>query len=223
MKPPSYPRILTNADWQKRKGKIAKLAGKTGIGSRMDAAKEAFDNVNWSQFDLAAHLPKGKPSSRAQIEKLYATAVRQLPKVKEVDKVSHELARVSLTTAMEWRKSKRIPSSARKQAEAIHNAAMQFNRQVAVDIVEAKLAKQRSELEQLVHRVNKQSKLSSDSAEDFLQLCARRPDREDYVRALRRHIDTDIGRPPIRFNDVEICKQAFAVFGKGQLANVKLS
>jgi hypothetical protein len=43
-----YPKILTNDDWQKKKGKIAKIAGETGIGALMKKFEAEHKKADFS-------------------------------------------------------------------------------------------------------------------------------------------------------------------------------
>lgn len=52
-----YPAILTNKDWQKKKGLLGKMAGETGVGDAMDALQKSYEKVNWKIFDPGAALP----------------------------------------------------------------------------------------------------------------------------------------------------------------------
>jgi hypothetical protein len=42
-----YPKILTDADWQKQKGIVAKMVGETGMGAAMQKCKAVYDTINW--------------------------------------------------------------------------------------------------------------------------------------------------------------------------------
>src|SRR5947208_3122160 len=50
-----YPKILTDADWQANKGKIAKIAGETGIGALMKKCEAAHKKVEWFNKYQAAN------------------------------------------------------------------------------------------------------------------------------------------------------------------------
>src|SRR5260221_5633672 len=51
--------ILTETEWNKNKGAIAKLAGETGIGALMKQVKKDYDAVHWGFFDVQRALKSG--------------------------------------------------------------------------------------------------------------------------------------------------------------------
>src|SRR5258708_2127467 len=54
---PKIPPILTETEWNKNKGAMAKLAGETGIGALMTQVKKDYDAVHWGFFDVHRVLP----------------------------------------------------------------------------------------------------------------------------------------------------------------------
>ena len=50
MADPTWPAILTDGNWQKNKGAISKLVGKTGVGEAMTAAKSLFDKIEFTKM-----------------------------------------------------------------------------------------------------------------------------------------------------------------------------
>src|SRR5665213_2142073 len=52
MSTPTIPAILTDANWQKEKGVVAKLVKReTGIGELMKQLATAYGTVDWTKFD----------------------------------------------------------------------------------------------------------------------------------------------------------------------------
>ena len=49
---PTYPVILTQADWNKKKGLFAKMAGETGLGALMLQTETLYKAVDWNKFDV---------------------------------------------------------------------------------------------------------------------------------------------------------------------------
>jgi len=122
---PEYPKILTNADWQKKKGNIAKMAGETGVGAAMDEAKAAYDDVKWIKFSRESlrgkqYTPETIEQARQEARDEYQRAIEPLrAKVKKVRDLASGAAE-------KWKKSKTIPKSSRAHAEEVANAADQF-------------------------------------------------------------------------------------------------
>jgi hypothetical protein len=122
---PTWPVILTNNDWQKKKGNIAKIAGKSGVGEAMTAADKAFKKINWPEFDARNILPAQRDVDRLQAKKkalpgLHKTTVE--PARVELKKLRDQAAKV----AGEWKKNKLMPASSAKHAELVAKAADQL-------------------------------------------------------------------------------------------------
>ena len=122
-----WPEVLTNTNWQKKKGALAKMAGKTDIGATMTAAKAEFDKLDWNKLDTA-QMPTADRKSVPKIQeakKAAMTHVTQViegkvrPKVKEIK----ELAADAQT---EWAKSKLVPKASADHAKLVSTKADQY-------------------------------------------------------------------------------------------------
>jgi hypothetical protein len=123
---PTWPAILTNQDWQKKKGTIAKVAGKTGIGEQMTKAQKAFAKINWKAFDAREISPQDRDVDKIMKAKqnamqLYKTTVE--PARNELKK----LRDMSKKLSDEWKKKTAIPSSATKHALEVAKSADFFS------------------------------------------------------------------------------------------------
>lgn len=122
-----WPEVLTNTNWQKKKGALAKMAGKTDIGATMTAAKAEFDKIDWTKLEAAQmpvpdrkSIPKiqeAKKAAMAHVTQVIEGKVR--PKVKEIK----ELAADAQT---EWAKSKLIPKASADHAKLVSTKADQY-------------------------------------------------------------------------------------------------
>ena len=156
MKPPEYPKILTNKEWQKEKGIIAKLVGKTGVGEQMDKVANKFNAVEWAKFyaKLVCAKEKGVVATVHVDEKLqqakdeYRKSVeplrQELAKLKDVAKKAAEL----------FKKKTAVPKSSTKYAEEVAKAAEQFSAAVKDNgvyftTVEKEFLEERSRIERL--------------------------------------------------------------------------
>lgn len=127
--PIDYPEILTNKHWQKNKGLLAKAGGETGVGAQMDKVQAAFRAVDWTRFyaktvctkQNGVVLPGHVDAKLKDVASEYSGKVEALRK--EVDK----LAKLAADTAADWKKSKTIPSSSTKHAQAVADAAGFFH------------------------------------------------------------------------------------------------
>ena len=121
---PILPPILTNANWQKEKGVVAKVVKKeTGLGALMDSLGTAFNAVTWTKFDCKMALPSANVRSVEAVEKAIVDAKAEYAKVPAVQKAAYALRDKANATAAEWSKSKLIPSSSRKHVEEVAKAA----------------------------------------------------------------------------------------------------
>ncbi len=124
-KPIEYPKILTNADWQKNKGLVAKGAGETGIGVQMNKTEALFKKFDWKAFNAkiicqranGVFTPGHVDIKIKESVALYTKAVA--PVRVEVQK----LEKLASDTAVEWKKSKLIPSSSTKHVTNVATAA----------------------------------------------------------------------------------------------------
>jgi hypothetical protein len=115
---PVWPAVLTDKDWQKKKGPIAKLATKTGIGTKMTAVQKEFAKIKWEKFEASQIPPNQKHEAtilkyRQAAEDHYKTAVE--PVRTELLK----LADLAGKQALAWKKNRLIPSAVTKHAETV--------------------------------------------------------------------------------------------------------
>jgi hypothetical protein len=115
-----YPPILTDANWQKEKGVVAKVVKKeTGIGALMKTLKSTFDAVDWNKFDPYATLVNTSQRTPENIDKCFQVAKTEAAKLESIRKAAFALRDRAKTLAAEWAKSKIIPASSRKHLEAV--------------------------------------------------------------------------------------------------------
>ncbi|MCA1974297.1 MAG: hypothetical protein LDL44_15780 [Caenispirillum sp.] len=115
----SYPSVLTNKDWQKKKGPFAKMAGKTGLGDELTACEKAWGAVKWAAFDET----KVK-NDRTAIEGAWKAAQAEYKKsVEPLRKALQGVIATAQKTSAAFKKNKLIPSSATKAADDIGKAA----------------------------------------------------------------------------------------------------
>lgn len=75
---PAYPAVLTKANWDKKKGTIAKMAGATGVGAALDALKKAYDAVAWDKFEISKNRPSQSEFSLAKMEQMKKAALAEM-------------------------------------------------------------------------------------------------------------------------------------------------
>jgi len=124
-----YPVILTNADWQKKKGTIAKIAGETGLGALMkkceaEHKKQDFlnkflanNNVDWRTIPADKTREEFVNELEPQLFKKFKTAAEPMRKLLV------EIRDTAKKTAVAWKKKPLIPAASVKHVEAIAKAA----------------------------------------------------------------------------------------------------
>src|SRR4030095_6768860 len=125
---PTYPVILTQADWNKKKGIFAKAAGETGIGALMLQTETLYKAVDWNKFDVRKVLAGGATGSQAQNGYMdayneFAKKVKPLP-----DKIGDLEAKAGAVETT-FRNSKTIPASSAAHVGKIKAAAKLFEAQ----------------------------------------------------------------------------------------------
>lgn len=75
---PAYPAVLTKANWDKKKGTVAKMAGATGVGGALDALKKAYDAVDWKKFEIASNRPSQAEFSLAKMDQMKKAALDEM-------------------------------------------------------------------------------------------------------------------------------------------------
>lgn len=120
---PLWPAILTDKDWQKKKGTLAKMLGESGVGSAMTAAENSFGTIDFTQMEITRVLAKDRHSTE-NIEKGRSEAgdyyTKQVEPTRKLIKTVEDTAK---NAATKWKKNKLIPSSSSKHADAVAGAA----------------------------------------------------------------------------------------------------
>ncbi|HIP22036.1 MAG TPA: hypothetical protein EYG79_00325 [Rhodobacteraceae bacterium] len=115
----AYPATLTDKHWQKKKGSVAKIAGKTGIGSALKDTAKAFDKVDWEMLDVGKRLPIGAAGTIPVLDKIFAEAVAEYKSAVDGDlrKKLQNVKKLADDTAAKWVKKKGISKSSTKAAQ----------------------------------------------------------------------------------------------------------
>lgn len=118
----TYPPILTNGNWQKQKGLIAKVvAGETGIGAALTKLQAGFGAIDQSKLSAAGwgklHNPEEVDEALKQAKGYYTS------KVEPFRKQCFEVASLARKREEEFKKSSKIPASSRKHVGEIAQAA----------------------------------------------------------------------------------------------------
>jgi hypothetical protein len=118
---PALPAILTEADWNKHKGTIAKLAGETGIGAAMKDLKTAYDNIDPYAFSVSQAYP-----DEAAIDAAEKRMRDEASKVEVLRQKALTLSKLASTTETKFKANKLIPKSSTQHVQKIQAEIMKF-------------------------------------------------------------------------------------------------
>jgi hypothetical protein len=119
---PTWPPVLTNKDWQKKKGAFARMTGKTGIGEQMTKAERVFAKIDWKKFDAREILPQDRDIDKLEAAKKQALALYK-SQIEPARKELMALRELSRKQAETWKKAAAIPKSATQAATEVAKAA----------------------------------------------------------------------------------------------------
>lgn len=108
-----YPSTLTNKHWQAKKGNIAKMVGKTGVGEQLTKCEAAHKKISWTLFDARMN---GKLHSIQEVDDLLSKAKAEWGKVDGFRKELFKARDVLEESAKKFKANKLVPSSATKLA-----------------------------------------------------------------------------------------------------------
>ena len=182
-----WPELLTNANWQKKKGALAKMAGTTDIGATMTAAKAEFDKIDWTKLD-AAQMARGDRKSIPKIKEAKAAAMAHVTtviegKVRPKVKLIKDLA---LAAQADWAKSKIIPKASAEHAKLVATTADQY--WIALKGGSVAISKLLDEYDKLVATVERHQQDAKDkldpqikALEKALKDCLPKPSKANYL------------------------------------------
>lgn len=179
----TIPTILTDADWQKKKGVFAKMAGETGIGAAMKAVAVEWKKMDWQALDPVdgAWAKSGLKRTPKNYETLFAQAKAEYTKVAGVRTKVKTLADLAEKVEAKFKASKTIPSSSREHVGKIAKEADRFWIELkSIDkeweAEEKKIvAKYRKDLQNTADMFGKSMTSVFDKADKFVDLVKRTP------------------------------------------------
>ncbi|MCV2867515.1 hypothetical protein OEW28_02610 [Defluviimonas sp. WL0002] len=139
----NYPKALTNADWQKAKGKIGKLT-KTGLGDALTKAEAAFKKIDKSVLDPSSNPLKTMDELQDAVDrakKHYAATV--VPFAKELDNVikAAKDAESKLGKAIGGKDAAKAAAAVQKEAEWLRVGCKSLDLEKPVEKVKADIQK----------------------------------------------------------------------------------
>jgi hypothetical protein len=140
-----YPKTLTQADWDKKKGLLARTKP-TGIGKALSSLQRMHNAVNWG--DLAPKWTTGVPTV-LMLNKNYNTKKGVVEsKVEPIEGHARSVATLALKWEKTFKADKLIPASAAKAAKAVADAATKYANDLAG--VMAELTSERDNAKQTI-------------------------------------------------------------------------
>ena len=114
---PNYPDILRPADWDKKKGALAKTAGETGVGAAMTNLIKTLDAVK-----LDALVPLTTYKNEAAVDEAIKTAKANASKLVPASQAAYKVRDLAKAAAVKFKKPL-IPKSSVDHALAVMSAA----------------------------------------------------------------------------------------------------
>lgn len=143
-----YPVVLTDKDWQKHKGNIAKLAGKTGVGELMKKAETAYKAVKWNDIELFKFLPHASQQTKDTAEKVFQDVMKARGKeLRDLELAVSAVQKKATDTAAAWKNNKLIPADSVKHVQSVATLADNFRNATAVGAVSVFLNEQKKKAE----------------------------------------------------------------------------
>ena len=124
-----YPKALNAADWDKKKGVIAK-AHATGIGDALKLLQKAHDAVGWAQHDPLLWT-KAHPTADAFEKALDGLLQQAEAKIKPLKTQADKVETLASKWAVTFGKDKLVPKSATQAAKDVAEAAAALGKSLA--------------------------------------------------------------------------------------------
>jgi hypothetical protein len=126
---PEYPKVLTADNWNKKKGLIAKAAGKTGIGEALTALEKLFGEVEWQKFEFLEYVTRAPSAER--LERCKTDAEAAYHNVKKVIDQALFCERQAEQVERKFSTNKLIPKDTIVLLEHIADLAKKFQKRLA--------------------------------------------------------------------------------------------
>jgi hypothetical protein len=146
----TLPKILTAADWNSKKGVIAKMTTETGIGAALTKLEGVWKRVNWKAVDPIEGIrlqagKSGKPTTAAYnlaeplAKNEFAKVIAVRTELRAVNKLAGEVE-------IKWKNSKTIPSSSRVHVGNIKTEAAKLYTELSQEAIDAEWDKEKKRI-----------------------------------------------------------------------------
>lgn len=127
---PTYDPMLTQKNWDKNKGSLAKMAGYTGMGDALRTLEADYKKVDWTVFDMQVLFPRGsKDFTLPKLEKAMEAAVKDAKAgaAAKLRASALETRDTALKTEKDYKANKLVPKAATALCASIAKAAEQLS------------------------------------------------------------------------------------------------
>jgi len=126
---PAYDTVLTQKNWDKNKGTLAKMAGYTGMGDALRTLEADYKKVDWTMFDMQVLFPRGsKDFTLPKLKTAMDEAVKDAKSgaAAKLRASALEARDVAEKTEKDYKANKLVPKSATALCASIAKAAEQL-------------------------------------------------------------------------------------------------
>lgn len=124
---PDYPQILKKNDWDSKKGTIAKIAGKTGVGEAAAECERRFAAVQWQKLELAKNAPGVNSFTKVDWDRRLNDAKSEITgNLRQFVEALYKLRDVAKAAETKFKSNKLIPSSSTSHVAQIAKTADQL-------------------------------------------------------------------------------------------------
>jgi ribosomal protein S17E len=130
----SYPKSLTEKDWGKNKGILAKVFAKpTGITEQLKATKDTFDAVPWDKLSVDGAMPLGQAATLEKLEEVKNTILKdEIAPLKAAYLAMRDLSTFLKDKASDLgAKGTKVPDSTVKHIKEMSSEANKFSYAIA--------------------------------------------------------------------------------------------
>lgn len=180
------PIILTDANWQKEKGAIAKLAGETGIGSALKELDKRHKAVDWTKITAEGY---GKLHSVEEVDEAVKKAKSYYAKyVQPLRDQALAISKLASATADKFKKNRMIPASSAKHVQSLGDSASQYATELkSLDAEFATFGEYKKKLEKQIADQRKMIGPSMAKLAKGIKDALANPTREQWIESMQQN------------------------------------
>jgi len=199
---PQYPAILTHAEWGRRKGLMAKFAGRTGVGVTMEKCERLYGAVDWEALELSRGMALRDFTQSEWRDRLDKAKRETTGRLRSFVEALYELRDVARRTGDSFARNPLISRASAEQARAVGSAAAELGVALGASTITRTLQDDfqlfLSKLELEADRVPADLRAALDrtpaALDEVERLLDKTPIRVDDVNAATARIDRDLAQ-----------------------------